>query len=102
MFRVNEPGCQCCRRDVPLTFHHLIPKKAHRRKRFKTSYAKRELHKGVRICRLCHRGIHRTYDELTLAKDFNSLESLLADPALAKHFKWASKQKERADSPDWQ
>ena len=102
MARSAEQGCQCCHRQVPLTFHHLIPKKAHRRKRFKNNYSKQQLHAGVRVCRLCHRGIHRTYDELTLAKDFNSLASLVADPVLQKHFQWASKQKGRADSPDWQ
>ena len=93
--------CECCFREVELTFHHLIPKKAHRRKRFKNSYSKRQLNAGVHVCRLCHRGIHRLYDELTLARDFNTLEQLLADETLAKHFAWVSKQKEQKDSPDW-
>ena len=88
-------------RKVELTFPHLIPKKAHRRKRFKNNYSKKQLNAGIHVCRLCHRGIHRLYDELTLARDFNTLEQLVADEALAKHFAWVSKQKEQQDSPNW-
>ena len=65
------------------------------------SATKKQLNVGVHVCRLCHRGIHRLYDELTLARDFNTLEQLLADEALAKHFAWVSKQKEQKDSPNW-
>lgn len=93
--------CECCFREVELTFHHLIPKRVHRRKRFRNSFSKKQLNVGVHVCRLCHRGIHRLYDELTLARDFNTLEQLLADETLAKHFAWVSKQKEQKDSPDW-
>lgn len=45
------------------------------------------------LCRLCHNGIHEHYDEMQLAKSFNTLESLLADTALQKHFAWVAKQK---------
>ena len=90
----NSGNCLCCKREVPLTFHHLIPKKVHRRARFKKKLDRSALQQGIAVCRLCHRGIHRQYDEMTLAMQFNTAESLLQDTALAKHFEWAAKQRE--------
>ncbi|MEL7046221.1 MAG: hypothetical protein AAGL66_14595 [Pseudomonadota bacterium] len=51
------------------------------------------LNQGIHVCRLCHRGIHRSYDEMTLGRDFSSLELLRRDPLLARHFRWVAKQK---------
>lgn len=86
--------CACCGRVVSLTFHHLIPRKVHRRKGFRKKYSKEELNVGVHICRKCHRGVHATYDEITLATRFDTLEKLLGDDALANHFQWVAKQRE--------
>ena len=86
--------CACCGRDVALSFHHLIPKKMHRRTRFKKMYSKQALDAGIYVCARCHRGIHKCYDEMTLAKRFNSLEQLLQDDALVRHFQWVAKQKQ--------
>ncbi|MEC7491575.1 MAG: hypothetical protein VYB01_01680 [Pseudomonadota bacterium] len=87
-------ACACCQRLVPLTFHHLIPRKMHRRKGFRRRFSKEELNIGVNVCRKCHRGIHALYDELTLATRFYNLELLLSDETLANHFRWVSKQRE--------
>lgn len=80
---------------MPLTFHHLIPKKVHRRARFKKHYEREQLQAGIYVCRRCHRGIHRLFDEMTLAQDYDSLEKLLADEQIQKHVAWVAKQKER-------
>jgi hypothetical protein len=48
------------------------------------------------VCRGCHTGIHQRYDEMTLGKQLNTLERLLADPGLMEHFAWVSKQRERS------
>ncbi|MEE4204052.1 MAG: hypothetical protein V2I45_10500 [Halieaceae bacterium] len=87
--------CACCGRGVRLTFHHLIPRKVHRRARYKKHYDRDALNKGIHICRQCHRGIHKTYDEMTLAQHYHSLDALLADPTLRRHFDWVSKQREK-------
>ena len=79
---------------MPLTFHHLIPRKMHRRKGFRRRFSKEELNIGVHVCQKCHRGIHALYDELTLATCFYSLELLLSDETLAGHFRWVAKQRE--------
>lgn len=89
----KEGICQLCDRTTQLTFHHLIPKKVHRRPRFKKQYSKIDLEQGIDICHLCHRGIHRLYDEMTLAQQLNSLDKLMADPGLQTHVAWVSKQK---------
>jgi rubrerythrin len=87
--------CQLCDREVSLTFHHLIPRKVHRRKRFQKTFSKKALNKGVWVCRQCHRGIHKLYDEMTLALRLNHLQALKEDDALQKHISWVKKQKEQ-------
>lgn len=91
----HDAGTRCplCGREVDLTFHHLIPKKLHRRPRFKKAYTREERNVGIDICRTCHDGIHAFYDEMTLAKNFSTLEKLLADEKLARHFQWVARQK---------
>lgn len=86
--------CSLCGRMGHLTFHHLIPKKLHRRVRFKKDFSREELNRGIAVCRVCHDGIHAAYDEMTLAKSFASLKALQGDHRLARHFQWASRQKE--------
>jgi len=84
--------CPLCARVCHLTFHHLIPKKLHRRNFYKKHYSREQLNIGINICRQCHSGIHRFYDEKVLATDLNTLEALQSDEALKKHFAWVAKQ----------
>ena len=90
--------CPFCGRECPLTFHHLIPRKLHRRVRFKKTYTREERNEGIAVCRQCHDGIHDLYDEMTLAKRCATPERLLSDPLLQKHFRWVAKQKIRRPS----
>lgn len=85
--------CELCNREVPLTFHHLIPKMVQGRNYFKKNFKKEDFERGTYLCRKCHSGIHKLYNEMTLAKEFNTLEALKADEAVMKHARWASKQK---------
>lgn len=91
--RVKHGMCPLCQREVTLTFHHLTPKKLHRRKFYRKTMAKLERNQGIDICRLCHDGIHAIYDEITLGKHFNTLEKLQGDSSLQRHFAWVAKQK---------
>ena len=85
--------CALCERVLPLTFHHLIPKKVARRPRFQKRYDRDTLAAGIYLCRLCHRAVHRFFDELTLGERLNTLEALREDPSLARHRAWAQKQR---------
>jgi 5-methylcytosine-specific restriction endonuclease McrA len=89
--------CALCGRTAPLTFHHLIPRKVHRRPRFARAYTRAQLAEGIDVCRLCHKAIHRFHDEMTLARELNTLAALRGDPALARHAAWAAKQAVRVD-----
>jgi 5-methylcytosine-specific restriction endonuclease McrA len=91
--RLKSGQCLCCGRFAALTFHHLIPKKLHRRAFYRKNFDKEALNKGVNVCRLCHDGIHDLYDEMQLAKQFSTPEALLADEALQRHFAWVAKKK---------
>ncbi len=88
----SDACCELCARHTALTFHHLIPRKLHRRPRFQKDFSAEQLNAGLRICYACHRGIHRLYDEMTLAQRLNSRAALLADPAVAKHVAWVARQ----------
>ncbi|MGY6632118.1 MAG: hypothetical protein ACXIUL_14060 [Wenzhouxiangella sp.] len=89
------PACVLCQRQVALTFHHLVPRKVHRRARFKKHLSEEQRQAGIMICHLCHRGLHKLYDEMTLATRLNTLEKLQADEAVQRHVDWVAKQKER-------
>lgn len=95
MSKDRSGECPLCGRWIQLTFHHLIPKKLHRRTRFKKNYSKTELNQGVWVCRLCHDGIHDRYDEMALAKQLATWESLKTDPQIQRHAEWVAKQKVR-------
>jgi hypothetical protein len=92
---VTMPRCELCHRAKPLTRHHLIPRAVHGKGRFVKKFGKQEMRdRGIMICRLCHNGIHDLIpDEKHLAEAFNTIESLLAHPPLAKHIEWVRKQK---------
>ena len=93
--RGGSGPCPFCRRQLPLTFHHLIPRKLHRRSHYRRSYSRERLGRGIYICRDCHDGIHRTYTEAELAKHYDSPRALAEDPALRRHFLWLSRQRRR-------
>lgn len=88
--------CPFCKRRVELTFHHLIPKKVHRRQFFKKKYSRQELRQGLEVCRLCHDGIHDLFDEMKLAKELRTYEALVEHEAFRRHFSWVAKQRVRS------
>ena len=85
--------CCLCQRNTLLTFHHLIPRKVHRRTKFRKNYSREDLAQGIYVCKPCHRGIHKMFDEMTLAKHYDSLEKLMQSEDLMRHVAWVAKQK---------
>lgn len=85
--------CGLCARETALTFHHLIPRKLHRRTRFAKNYTREQRNEGVMLCRRCHRGLHKLYGEMELGTRLNTLEALREDPAIARHVTWVARQK---------
>ena len=93
--RKNGPCELCSREDLKLTFHHLIPCKVHTKKKFLREHGRDEMKaRGLFLCKLCHDGIHDLVpNEKELAEVYNTKELLLAHEGVAKHVKWAAKQK---------
>jgi hypothetical protein len=111
----TEDTCRICRRIMPLTFHHLVPKETHAHvlKRAAKSlmpsieemYTKRPEHVrsksrkdwlevyGINVCRMCHNQIHHAESNMSLATRFNTLELLLEHPKIVKWRSWASYQR---------
>lgn len=88
--------CELCGREgKPLTFHHLIPRHCHRKRRFRKRFALVEMRdRGLWLCRGCHSGIHDLIeDEKDLGWNYNTRELLLAHERVSKHVEWVKKQK---------
>lgn len=78
--------CGMCKREAPLTRHHLIPRETHTKYR-KKGLTTEFLNTCALICRPCHSAVHRFAPNSVLAAKYNTLELLNAQPALAK---WAA------------
>lgn len=84
--------CALCDRAVPLSFHHLIPRKNHRKPWYRRHFSVEEMRgRGVWLCRECHSAVHRFFDEQTLGRRLNTLDALQADPLIQRHLAWARK-----------
>mmetsp|Transcript_14530 Transcript_14530/g.29046 ORF Transcript_14530/g.29046 Transcript_14530/m.29046 type:complete len:284 (-) Transcript_14530:61-912(-) len=97
-------SCPFCEREMPLTFHHLIPKATHTamKKLANSKYLPDPTEEpttaylnshGVDICRPCHSQVHRCENNLTLAQQYNTTEKLLAHPGIQRWIVYARKQK---------
>lgn len=47
--------------------------------------------RGIDVCRRCHSYIHEQFSEKELGRQFNTLEKLLANEAIATFAEWAKK-----------
>jgi len=89
-------ACELCGRPgKSLTFHHLIPRHCHRKRRFRNRFSIEEIRNtGLWLCRPCHAGIHDIIpDEKTLGWSYHTRELLLAHEGVRKHVDWVKKQK---------
>jgi len=91
--RLKFGACVLCQRNTALTWHHLIPRKLHRRKHYQRNFTRDQLNAGINICRQCHRGLHRLFSEMHLGKYLYTLTLLQADTAVAKHVQWVARQR---------
>jgi hypothetical protein len=93
--RKTGPCELCGRPGKSLTFHHLIPRHCHRKRRFRNRFTVEEMRSsGLWLCRACHGGIHDLIpDEQTLGWSYNTRGLLLAHEGVRKHVAWVRKQK---------
>lgn len=91
--------CATCRRERETTFHHLIPKKMHRKRVVQEQFSKEELmHTGIWVCRDCHKEIHRIFSHQELAETYNSLQALLNHDRFNSFLNWVKKQSKSVKS----
>ena len=83
--------CELCGREAVLTFHHLIPRTLHTNKWFKKRYSREEMARGMRVCRQCHRTLHRYLSEKELGRHYNTREKLLKHELIARYVAWAAR-----------
>ena len=77
----QPPICPLCERPIPpdakSSRHHLTPR------------LKGGTHKGtVRLHQICHSAIHARWSEADLARRLADLDSLRAEPELARFLEW--------------
>ncbi len=91
----TEPDiCALCGRKQPVSFHHLIPRTCHSNKWFKKHFTWDEMkHRGIEVCRDCHRFIHRQFTEKELGKCYNTRERLIQEREVQKFIRWVRKKK---------
>eukprot|EP00936_MAST-01D_sp_MAST-1D-sp1_P002802 g2802.t1 len=85
--------CALCGRRMPISRHHLIPRKAHRRIRKRRGLTTEQLNRTTPLCRPCHSAVHRAESNDSLADKYNTIEALRAHPKIASFARYASGQK---------
>lgn len=90
MSAAEQGRCELCGRRVErLTRHHLVPRTRHSNRRNKRDFDRADVtHRIAWLCRPCHDHVHAVFTEKTLEREYNTLESLLEDPAIARFIRW--------------
>ena len=93
----DQPTCELCKRERITTFHHLVPKKSHKRSRVTKMHTKMYMNSvGVNLCNDCHKYVHKMYDHMTLALEYYTLELLQGSEELMKFVNWVKNQTKKA------
>ncbi|KDQ09916.1 hypothetical protein BOTBODRAFT_36731 [Botryobasidium botryosum FD-172 SS1] len=85
--------CEICERDVPLTYHHLIPRSTHTKVLKRKWHPESLLNSVAWLCRPCHSAVHGIATNEELAREYYTIELLLTREDIQKWKKYASKQR---------
>ncbi|KAI0641586.1 hypothetical protein C8Q79DRAFT_988013 [Trametes meyenii] len=91
--KTRTTECEICERAVPLTYHHLIPREVHDKALKKKWHPESMLNSVAWLCRPCHSVVHQVASNEVLAKEFYTVELLLAREDIQKWRKYAAKQR---------
>ncbi|OQN98908.1 hypothetical protein B0A48_15254 [Cryoendolithus antarcticus] len=90
-------GCEICAREqLPLTYHHLIPREIHAKAVKRGWHAEWELNKVAWLCRQCHSFCHKIATNEELAKELFSIELLLEREDVRKWAMWVGRVRWKA------
>ncbi|KAI0323322.1 hypothetical protein GY45DRAFT_1332613 [Cubamyces sp. BRFM 1775] len=91
--KTRTKECEICERTVPLTYHHLIPREVHDKARKKKWHPESMLNSVAWLCRPCHTAVHHVASNEDLAREYYTVERLLAREDIQKWRKYAAKQR---------
>ncbi|TFK59697.1 hypothetical protein BDN72DRAFT_780386 [Pluteus cervinus] len=85
--------CEICEREVPLTYHHLIPRSTHTKVLKKGWHPESQINSVAWLCRPCHSYVHHVTNNEDLAINFYTVELLLGREDIQKWKGYAAKQR---------
>ncbi|KAF5335773.1 hypothetical protein D9611_009682 [Ephemerocybe angulata] len=85
--------CEICERQVPLTYHHLVPRSVQTKALKKGWHTEAMLNKVAWLCRPCHSVVHRVASNEELAQSYHTVELLLEREDVQRWQRYASKQR---------
>ncbi|KAG7293828.1 hypothetical protein NEMBOFW57_003886 [Staphylotrichum longicolle] len=90
-------ACEICGRDwINLTYHHLIPRKVHEQAVKRGWHRPEELQNVAWLCGACHRFVHRFKEHEDLAREFYTVERLLAAEEVRRFAEWVGRVRWKA------
>ncbi|KAL2163426.1 hypothetical protein VTH06DRAFT_5483 [Thermothelomyces fergusii] len=95
--RAQEEGCEICGRDwVRLTYHHLIPRMVHDKAVKRGWHRRDELQNVAWLCGACHRFVHHFRGHEELAREYYTVERLLAADEVRRFAEWVGRVRWKA------
>ncbi|TCD69569.1 hypothetical protein EIP91_006991 [Steccherinum ochraceum] len=91
--KTRTTECEICEREVPLTYHHLIPREVHAKVLKKKWHPESMLNSVAWLCRPCHSAVHHVASNEELAKSLYTVELLLEREDIQRWRKYATKQR---------
>lgn len=85
-------ACEICERDwIPLSYHHLIPRFVHEKVVKRGWHRKEDLQNVAWLCGACHRFVHHFKTHEELARDYYTVELLVAEEDVQKFAAWVGR-----------
>lgn len=95
--RHKATECETCGRDwVPLTYHHLVPRAAHAKALRRGWHAGADLQAAAWLCRACHSFVHRLEGNEALAREYYTVDRLLARDEVRAFAAWVGRVRWKA------
>ena len=84
--------CEICDRDwVPLTYHHLIPKKVHAKVLKRGWHEESQLGNVAWLCRACHSFVHKMAGNEELGREWFTVERVLGREDVRRWAGWVGR-----------
>lgn len=95
--RSQISGCEICGRDwINLSYHHLIPRMVHDKVVKRGWHRADELQNVAWLCGACHRFVHRFRPHEALAREYYTVERLLAAEEVRRFAEWVGRVRWKA------